>query len=371
MVIGMFGLHMRALARSLVFCTALAVVAAGLAEQATAQALPPDVAQAIEEAIRLSDMAATNAAFSAEIANRGRPTDIAERTRLHVARSNLAEAVVEGIARHPQATSAIVTAAVKRAPDHAQAMVHRASIAFPRFASIIAAAAGMPLPPQTPITLPYTILSPTYYTASAPAPYSQPAPYAQPPLPAPTARTVQVVLPAPVVTPQMHSPAVTSPPWPTFGISELRFGVVHHDTGVLGRNEESGVDIALGMRFLPLRGDIWDLLQNPRPFIGANINTSGDTSSLNFGVNWDWDLWRQTFFSFAVGGAAHTGKLETLRLDRKELGSRVLFYLAAELGYRINQRHSLAVRLDHMSNAKLADKNEGLDTVGLVYGYHY
>ena len=75
--------------------------------------------------------------------------------------------------------------------------------------------------------------------------------------------------------------------------------------------------------------------------------------------------------SVAVGGAANTGKLETLRLDRKELGSRVLFYLAAELGYRINQRHSLAVRLDHMSNASIADNNEGLDTVGVVYGYQF
>lgn len=357
------GLETRALARSLAFCAALA--AAGLSEQAAAQAqaLPQDVAQAIEEAIRLSDLAAANAAFSADIANPGQQTGIAERTRLYVTQSNLAVAVVEGIARHPLAVSSIVSAAVKRAPGHSQAIVDRASIAFPRFASIIAAAAGMPPPAQTPLVLPYTTPAPTYATAP-------PAPSAQTATP-PAIRAVQAVPTEPMAPPRMRTPAATSSPWSAFGVSELRFGIVHHDAGVFGRNKEDGVDITLGVRFQPLTGGTWELLQNPRPFIGANINTSGETSTFDFGLNWDWNLWRGTFASFAFGGAAHTGKTENARLDRKELGSRVLFYLAAELGYRINQRHSLALRLDHMSNASLAKNNEGLDTAGLVYGYHF
>ena len=80
---------------------------------------------------------------------------------------------------------------------------------------------------------------------------------------------------------------------------------------------------------------------------------------------------RRSRGAFAFGGAAHTGKLQTSRLDRKELGSRVLFYLATELGYRITPKHSVSLRVDHMSNASLADNNEGLDTVGLIYGYHF
>ena len=337
-------------ARAMLLGAALAAAAA-MSEPAAAQseALPPDVARAIEQAISLSEVAAANAAFSADIANDGRPTGIAERTRLHVARSNLAEAVVEGIARHPRAAAAIVSAAVRRAPDHAPAIVNRAIIAFPSFSTIITAAAGMPPPPQSPLP-----------------PYLSPPPvYASP---APAVRVVQaVVLPRPTAR---AVPARASSR-PAFGISELRFGVVNHDTGVFGRNEEDGIDIALAVRFVPLSGDLWDAIGNPRPFIGANINTAGDTSAINFGANWDWDVWRRTFFSFSFGGAAHTGKTKTLRLDRKELGSRVLFYLAAELGYRIDQRNSLAVRLDHMSNAGIVDKNEGLDTIGLIYGYHF
>ncbi len=348
---------------------------------AQAQALPQDVAQAIENAIRVSDQAATNAAFSADIANHGRPTQTADRTRQFIAQSALAEAVVEGIARHPQATAAIISAAVTRAPNHAQAIVHRASVAFPRFAPVIFAAAGMQPPAQQPLALPY-LTPPTSYAAYGATPYGQPI-YAQPtyaqpayapppiyaPPPAPVIRTAQAVPPQPSTPlPRASTPARM---WPDFSLSEVRFGVVDHDTGVFGRNKEDGVDIAIGMRFQPLTGDIWEFLQNPRPFISANINTSDETHALQFGVNWDWDVWRQSFISFAFGGATHTGKLSTSRLDRKELGSRVLFYLALELGYRITPKHSVSFRLDHMSNASIADNNEGLDTVGLIYGYHF
>ena len=362
-MIVILGEKMRALAQVLVICGALAALTQDAAAQS--QALPQDVALAIEEAIRVSDIAAANAAFSANIANNGRQTGIADRTRLFIAQASLAEAVVEGIARHPRAASAIVSAAVNRAPGHARAIAHRASIAFPRFADIIAAAAGLPPPTQTLPALPY-MTSPPIYAASVPSPYPPSPYYVQPAI-----RTAQAVPPAAVALPPAPGPAESSRPWPDFGISELRLGIAHHDTGVFGRNKEGGFDITLGMRFLPLRGDIWEFMQNPRPFIGANINTAGETSALNFGLNWDWDVWRRTYFSWAMGGAAHTGKLSTSVLDRKELGSRVLFYLAAELGYRLSPRTSLALRLDHMSNASLADNNEGLDSVGMVYGYHF
>lgn len=77
------------------------------------------------------------------------------------------------------------------------------------------------------------------------------------------------------------------------------------------------------------------------------------------------------FVTFDLGGAAHDGKLRLNDPDRKESGSRVLFYVAAELGYRFNGHNTLSVRIDHMSNGSLADRNEGLDTVGLVYGYRF
>ena len=251
MMIAMLGVKMRAFALVPVIIGALAALVQGAAAQS--RALPPDVALAIEEAIRVSDLAAANAAFSANIANHGQPTGIADRTRLFIAQSSLAEAVVEGIARHPGAAAAIVSAAVSRAPGHGRAIAHRASIAFPRFAELIAAAAGLPPPRQTP-PAPTYMTPPPIYAASAPPPF-----YAQPAI-----RTAQAVRPAAVAAPPARDLAESSRLWPDFGISELRFGVVHHDTGVFGRTEEGGVDITLGVRFLPLRGDIWEFLRNPR-----------------------------------------------------------------------------------------------------------
>ncbi len=331
------------------------------------ESVPADVAAAIEEAMRASETAATNAAFSAAIADITKRDEIAGRTQLHVARSSIANAVVEGIARHPQAVSAIVSAAVRRAPAHRDVNVHRAIRAFPSFTRLIAAAAGVPPPAPVIMPEPYLVPAPAYGAPLAPS-------YSPPLTPAYTA-PVQVAQAAePLPQPQPSQTRTAGPAAPLadmLRLSEVRLGIVHHDTGVFGHNKEDAVDIVLGVRFQPLGGEVWDVVANPRPFLGLNINTAGDTSSLNGGLNWDWTVWNQSFFSFAWGGAVHDGKLSTNKPGRKELGSRVLFYLAAELGYRFDRHQSVAIRLDHMSNAGLTDDNEGLDTIGLVYGYHF
>lgn len=326
------------------------------------QGLPADVAAAIEEAMRAGETAAANAAFSAAIADLSKRDEIVARTRLHVTRSSIANAVVEGIARHPQAVSAIVAAAVRRAPAHRDVIVRRAILAFPSFAAQITAAAGVP--PPAPVIMPQSNLVPAYSQPLTPS-------YPVPAYPGPV-QAAQAVEPLPQPRP---SQTLTAGPAASLAdmlsLSEVRLGIAHHDTGVFGNNKEDAVDIVLGVRFEPLGGEVWDVVANPRPFLGLNINTAGDTSSLNGGLNWDWDVWNQAFFSFAWGGALHNGKLSTNNPGRKELGSRVLFYLAAELGYRFDGRQSVAIRLDHMSNAGLTDDNEGLDTVGLVYGYGF
>lgn len=338
---------------------------AGPAGPARAQeSVPADVAAAIEEAMRASETAAANAAFSAAIADFAKRDEIAGRTRLQVARSSIANAVVEGIARHPQAVSAIVAAAVRRAPAHRDVIVRRAILAFPSFTALIAAAAGVP--PPAPVIMPEPYLVPAAVYGAPPTPSYTAQMYTAP------VRVVRAVEPLPQPPPsQTRTAGPAASLADMLRLGEVRLGIAGHDTGVFGHNKEDGVDIVLGVRFQPLGGEVWDMVANPRPFLGFNINTAGDTSSLNGGLNWDWDMWNQSFFSFAWGGALHNGKLGTADLNRKELGSRVLFYLAAELGYRFDRHQSVAVRLDHMSNAGLTDNNEGLDTIGLVYGYHF
>ncbi len=331
----------------------LALIVVAGSRTASAQGAPPDVVAAIEAAIDAGRKAATNALLSAAMINDALRTQIAQQTGARVTESSVAEAVVEGIARHPQAAPAIVRAAVERAPQHRAAIMHRASLAYPRFALQIAAAAGVPPVAAAP-PAPYT--PPVPY----PAPYMAPAPYV-----APAVTRVAQAAPQPAPGP---APARRTGP---LGVTELRFGVVHHDTGVFGRNEEDGVDLSLEARFSPLGGDIWEFLWNPRPLVGVNVSTVGDTSSLYAGLNWEWDVWGPVFISLDLGGAVHDGKLSTSELDRKELGSRVLFRQALEIGYRVFEHHALSIRFDHLSNAGLVDNNEGLDTLGVVYSYRY
>ena len=152
-------------------------------------------------------------------------------------------------------------------------------------------------------------------------------------------------------------------------VSELKLGVQTHDAGLFGPRDEDGVDINLEVLFAPLEplAFIW----SPRPHAGAHLNTAGDTSQLYLGLTWTFDVPDAFWVAVAAGGAAHTGKLSSRHARDKRLGSRVLFRVALEVGVTLAERHRLSVMLDHVSNAELVDENEGLDTVGLRYGYRF
>ncbi len=161
-------------------------------------------------------------------------------------------------------------------------------------------------------------------------------------------------------------------PWgPDDHRGEWRFGISDHDTGVFGRTKESGSDINAELRFKPTRGVFWDWIGSPRLHIGFNINTKGDTSQIYSGLTWSWYFWGPLFTSFDFGGSIHDGNIASSEPGSKELGSRFLFREALEIGVRLTHRHTLAIRLEHSSNANLATHNEGLDNIGLIYGYRF
>lgn len=137
---------------------ALAANLAGGARPALAQgsALPPDVGAAIEAALRAGEEAAASAEMSAALARIDGPREIGARARTRLVEAALSHAVVGGIARHPDAVSAIVRAAAQRAPVHREVIAHHASAAFPAFAREIAVAAGgPPVRPYAPQAPPY------------------------------------------------------------------------------------------------------------------------------------------------------------------------------------------------------------------------
>lgn len=90
-------------------------------------------------------------------------------------------------------------------------------------------------------------------------------------------------------------------------------------------------------------------------------------------MTWQWVFWAPFFVEGSLGLSVHDGKLDAPEAvtDRKSLGCRVLFRESIALGVRLGDHHTLSTMLDHISNAWLCSRNDGLDTVGVRYGYRF
>lgn len=159
-------------------------------------------------------------------------------------------------------------------------------------------------------------------------------------------------------------------------VDELKVGGLAHDVGFLGRHVEGGADVNVELLFTS--PDLLRYIGSPRPHIGADINTSGNTSDGYFGLTWGIMLIQNLFgvgdgifANGSLGGAVHDGHLLTAPPDRKRLGSRVLFRESLELGYQVNPVVSVSAILDHISNANLAPRNAGITSAGARIGFRF
>ena len=155
-------------------------------------------------------------------------------------------------------------------------------------------------------------------------------------------------------------------------IHEIKVGALIHDVPYMWsgfHREPYNVDLNLEAQFSPhvvvWRGAI-------RPMVGATVNFEGYTSKAYAGARWQWEQPScRTFFALGLAVAVHDGETFSSEQDRKELGRRVLFHDSIEYGYRIDERRSVSLYFEHISNASTASKNQGLDTLGLRYGYRF
>lgn len=152
-------------------------------------------------------------------------------------------------------------------------------------------------------------------------------------------------------------------------LSEVRAGLLYHDVGIVSASTEEGADVNFEVLFAAPA--FLEILFSPRPHLGASINTAGDTSQVYGGLTWGLDLWSGLFFEVALGGSVHDGELDADKSDRNDLGCRILFREALELGWRFAEHHSISIMADHISNAGLCSDNDGQDTAGLRYGYKF
>jgi lipid A 3-O-deacylase len=159
-------------------------------------------------------------------------------------------------------------------------------------------------------------------------------------------------------------------------ISELKIGGLAHDVTFLGRHVESGADVNLEVLFKS--PDVLAVIGSPRPHIGADINTSGNTSDGYFGLTWGISLIQSlfqpadsVFLNGSLGGAVQDGYVDNAPAGRKRLGSPVLFRESAELGYQFTPTVSISALLDHISNANLGRHNAGITSAGARLGFKF
>ena len=160
-------------------------------------------------------------------------------------------------------------------------------------------------------------------------------------------------------------------------INELKLGVFEHDASFLGHQKESGADIGLEALFQPLA-----FLWNPRPVVGGLKNTDGYTDQIYAGLTWTWDFMPNVlndgdglYAEATLGGGWNDGDINVTdpyeSQHRKSLGSNWLFREDVDLGYHINPIWSVSVSWNHISNADLAVRNEGINDVGLRLGMKF
>ena len=153
-------------------------------------------------------------------------------------------------------------------------------------------------------------------------------------------------------------------------IYEAKFGVLYHDVPHLwsGFRLERGVDINGELILSPALPFLGGTI---RPAIGGTVNTDGYTSKGYIDARWQIELPSRFYFGLGIGAAFHDGRVDPDAPDRKALGSRLLFHIPIELGYRFDDHNSISVYFEHISNGYTRSVNEGLDSLGVRYGYRF
>lgn len=167
--------------------------------------------------------------------------------------------------------------------------------------------------------------------------------------------------------------------------SEVVLGILDHDTSLLeGREKGADINPELILRS-PVTDDMiasappwlhWAL--QPRPTIGGDINTAGETDQAYVGATWSWYLKQNLFnlgdgivLDYFFGPGFNDGQISNGTAERKALGSHVLFRVGVDLGYQINPVWVISAHLDHISNGGLAKENQSINDLGLRLGYNF
>lgn len=172
--------------------------------------------------------------------------------------------------------------------------------------------------------------------------------------------------------------STTVPSW----VSEVRAGVLKHDIKLdelpnpFTSRYQTGFDLNGEVFFTA--PELFKYILRPRPSVGTSVNLSGGTSHAYTNLNWGGELENGLIGDFFIGFAAHTGVLDKSKADptynnSQLLGSRVLFHVGLEGGYRFDNGYGVTMFYEHLSNGSVLTDgpNRGMDNIGLRVGYRF
>jgi lipid A 3-O-deacylase len=162
--------------------------------------------------------------------------------------------------------------------------------------------------------------------------------------------------------------------------SEIRLGGYEHDASILGHQKETGDDI--GAELLFTSPGLLEIIGAPRPILGVLINDAGQTSQVYSGLTWTWNFLHDVvidgdgfYLEGTEGPGLNNGHINVTNpfesQHEKSLGSNILFREDIDLGYHITPRWSVAISYNHISNADLGVRNEGLNDIGARIGFKF
>lgn len=159
-------------------------------------------------------------------------------------------------------------------------------------------------------------------------------------------------------------------------VDEVKVGVLAHDIGLFDRHAESGADFNGEILFVS--PGFLSVIGAPRPHLGIEVNSDGNTDNAYFGLTWGLRLVPAilghsdalTLYG-SLGGAVNDGFHDGAPPGRKDLGSPILFRESVELGYQLTPVTSVSLLLDHVSNANLASHNGGITNIGARVGFKF
>jgi lipid A 3-O-deacylase len=179
--------------------------------------------------------------------------------------------------------------------------------------------------------------------------------------------------------------AIMLAPAANAGVDEVHVGVMAHNICVLdckNADKEGGPNVEFQVSFDSPGFLHW--AGSPQPYVMASINTAGDTSFGGVGLEWRWDFAENWALEPGFGVVVHDGETDNpfangtqeaadFAAEHVLLGGETLFRTSIGLTYDFAGPWEGQLFFEHLSHGQILahGRNQGLDEVGIRFGYQF